>query len=111
MLHNEMLRDKLVLGCHTRDKGPRTRLFWEKDCDLQKVLEMLQISEATQEQLKQIGSKEQEIQSRKPRDLRCVTCTSMYENSPQTQAWGQDETKQQRRQVATYHVNIVETNM
>jgi len=51
-LHDEMIRDHLVLGC--RNKGARARLFREKDCTLQKALESLQISEATQEQLKDI---------------------------------------------------------
>ena len=58
-LHDEMLRDRLVLGC--RDKGARARLFREKDCNLKKALETLQISEATQEQLKDIGGEEKPI--------------------------------------------------
>ena len=53
-LHDEMLRDCLVLGC--RDEGAQTRLFREKECNLKKALETLQISEATQEQLNDIGS-------------------------------------------------------
>ena len=55
-LHDEMLRDRLVLGC--RDKGARARLFREKDCSLKKALEALQISEATQEQLKDMGGED-----------------------------------------------------
>ena len=58
-IHDEMLRDRLVLGC--RDKGARARLFREKDCNLKKALETLQISEATQEQLKDIGGEEKPI--------------------------------------------------
>jgi len=58
-LHEEMLRDRLVLGC--RDKGARARLFREKECSLKKALEALQISEATQEQLKDIGSDDSSI--------------------------------------------------
>ena len=58
-LHDEMIRDRLVLGC--RDKGARARLFREKDCTLQKALESLQISEATQEQLKDIGGEDKPI--------------------------------------------------
>jgi len=54
-LHDE-LRDRLVLGC--RDKGARARLFREKECSLKKALESLQISEATHEQLKDIGGEE-----------------------------------------------------
>ena len=46
-LHDEMVRDRLVLGC--RDKGAKARLFREKDCTLKKALEALQISETTQE--------------------------------------------------------------
>ena len=58
-LHDEMIRDRLVLGC--RDKGARARLFREKDCTVQKALESLQIREATQEQLKDIGGEDKLI--------------------------------------------------
>ena len=51
-----MLRDRLVLGCRAR-----ARLFREKDCNLKKALETLQISETTQEQLKDIGGEEKPI--------------------------------------------------
>jgi len=50
------LRDHLVLGC--QDKGAQTRLFRERDCNLKKALEMLQISEGTQEQLKEISGED-----------------------------------------------------
>ena len=56
MLHDEMLRDCLALGC--RDKAARAHLFREKDCSLKKALEALQISEATQEQLKDMGGED-----------------------------------------------------
>jgi len=58
-LHDEMLRDRLVLGC--RDKGARARLFREKECSLKKALEALQISEATHEQLRDIGGEDDPI--------------------------------------------------
>jgi len=58
-LHEEMLRDSLVLGC--RDKGTKARLFREKDCTLKKALEALQISEVAQEQLKEIESEDNPI--------------------------------------------------
>lgn len=58
-LHDEMLCDRLVLGC--RDKGAKTHLFQEKDCTLKKALEALQISEATQEQLKDMGGEDNPI--------------------------------------------------
>ena len=58
-LRNEMLRDRLVLG--SRDKGARARLFQEKDCNLKKALETLQISEATHAQLQEIGTAEDPI--------------------------------------------------
>ena len=51
-LHDEMLRDRLVLGC--KDKAARARLFRQKDCDLKTALEALRISKQTQEQLKQL---------------------------------------------------------
>jgi len=51
-----MLRDRLVLGC--QDKGARARLFRERDCNLKKTLETLQISEKTQEQLKEISGED-----------------------------------------------------
>ena len=55
VLNDEMLRDRLILGC--RDRGAKARLFREKDCSLQKALEALQISEAAQKQLKGISDK------------------------------------------------------
>ena len=58
-LHDEMVRDRLVLGC--RDKGAKARLFREKDCSLKKALEALKISEATQEQLKDMGGEDNSI--------------------------------------------------
>ena len=58
-LHDEMLRDRLVLG--SRDKGARTRLFREKECDLKKALETLQISESTNTQLREIGTAEDPV--------------------------------------------------
>ena len=60
-LEDEMVRDRLVLGC--RDSAARTRLFREKSCDLKKAVESLRISETTSEQLKKIegdGDKGQE---------------------------------------------------
>ena len=51
-LEDEMVRDRLVLGC--KDSAARTRLFREKSCDLKKSIESLRISEATSEQLKKI---------------------------------------------------------
>ena len=51
-LEDEMVRDRLVLGC--KDSAARTRLFREKSCDLKKAIESLRISEATSEQLKKI---------------------------------------------------------
>ena len=44
-LKDEMVRDRLVLGC--RDSAARTRLFREKSCDLKKAVESLRISETT----------------------------------------------------------------
>jgi len=58
-LHDEMDRDRLVLGC--RDKAARTRLFRQKECDLKTALESLRISEQTLEQLKQLATEEQEV--------------------------------------------------
>ena len=49
-LEDEMVRDRLVLGC--TDSAARTRLYREKSCDLKKAVESLRISEATIEQLK-----------------------------------------------------------
>ncbi|XP_072169477.1 uncharacterized protein [Diadema setosum] len=51
-LENEMIQDRLVMGC--RDQGARARLFWEDECTLQKALDTLKISEATIQQLKVI---------------------------------------------------------
>ena len=52
-LNDEMLRDRLVIGCC--DRGARACLLQEKDCSLKKALEALQISEAAQEQSKGIS--------------------------------------------------------
>ena len=52
IFEDEMVRDRLVLGC--KDSTAKTRLFREKDCDLKKAIESLRISEATGEQLKRI---------------------------------------------------------
>ena len=68
VLHDEMLRDRLVLGA--RDKAARARLFREKECSLAKAVESLRISEVTLEQLMVIGDKEDETVnavSEKPR--------------------------------------------
>ena len=51
-LEDEMVRDRLVLGC--KDSAARTRLFREKECTLKKAIESLRISEAANEQLKKI---------------------------------------------------------
>ena len=53
-MNDDMLCDCLVLGCH--DQGTKSHLFREKECTLKKALEALKISEAAQEQLKDIGS-------------------------------------------------------
>ena len=57
-LHDDMLRDRLVLGA--RDKACRARLFREKECNLAKAIESFRINKATLEQLTVIGSKEEE---------------------------------------------------
>ena len=54
-----MVRYHLILGCH--DKGAKAWLFREKECTLKKALEALQISEATYEQLKNIGGEDNPI--------------------------------------------------
>ena len=53
-----MIRDRLVLGC--RDKVARARLFREKERGLKRAVEMLRISEATQEQLRKIADEAKE---------------------------------------------------
>ena len=54
-LEDEMVRDRLVLGC--KDSAARTRLFRERSCDFKKAVESLRISEATSAaQLKQVRS-------------------------------------------------------
>ena len=57
-LHDDMLRDRLVLG--SRDKAARARLFREKECTLTKAVDSLRISKATLEQLTYMGEKEEE---------------------------------------------------
>ena len=60
-LADEMVRDRLVLGC--KDSAARTRLSRDKSCDLKKGVESIRISEKTSEQLNKIegdGDKGQE---------------------------------------------------
>ena len=57
-LHDEMIRDHLVLGC--KDKAAQARLFRQRECDLATTLEALKISERTHEQLKQLATEEQD---------------------------------------------------
>ena len=50
--HDDMIRERLLIGC--KDKAARARLFRQKECTLTNAFEAQQISEQTQEQLKQI---------------------------------------------------------
>lgn len=61
-LEDEMVRDRLVMGC--RDQGARARLFREDECTMKKAFDMLKISEATtqQLQLKVITGSDQPLQ-------------------------------------------------
>jgi len=52
-LQDEMIRDRLVLGC--QDHEARARLFREKECTLAKAVKILRVSEATRQQLKHIN--------------------------------------------------------
>uniref|UniRef100_A0ABM0MBB2 Uncharacterized protein K02A2.6-like n=1 Tax=Saccoglossus kowalevskii TaxID=10224 RepID=A0ABM0MBB2_SACKO len=51
---DEMVRDRLVLGC--KDSIARARLFREQASDLHKVIESLRISEVSRQQLSQMGN-------------------------------------------------------
>jgi len=90
-LHDEMLRDCLVLGC--RDKGARARLFRERDCNLKKALETLQISEATQEQLKEISGED------KPSFVSAIYTEKERVKSTSKRA---QHTEEQKRQMCKY---------
>ena len=57
-LHNEMLRDRLILG--SKDKAAQARLFRQRESDLKTTLEALKISKQTLEQLKQLATEEQD---------------------------------------------------
>lgn len=67
-MEEEMIRDRLVMGC--RDQGARTRLFREDECSLKKAFDTLKISEATTMQLKVITGNDQppqEVNFAKPK--------------------------------------------
>ena len=51
-LQDEMIRDRLVLGC--QDHEARARLFREKECALARAVEILRVSKVTRQQLKHI---------------------------------------------------------
>ena len=57
-LQDEMIRDRLVLGC--KDKQAQARLFREQDpvCDLKRAIAALEISEAAQQLLKVVKGEE-----------------------------------------------------
>ena len=60
-LQDEMIRDRLVLGC--QDHEARARLFREKECTLVKAVEILRVSEVTRQQLKHINEEVTDGQS------------------------------------------------
>jgi len=60
-LQDEMIRDRIVLGC--QDHEARARLFHEKECTLDKAVEILRVSEATRQQLKDINEEVTDGQS------------------------------------------------
>lgn len=60
-LQDDMVRDRLVLGC--QDHEARARLFREKECTLAKAVEVLRVSEATRQQLKHINDEVTDGQS------------------------------------------------
>ena len=60
-LQDEMIRDRLALGC--QDHETRARLFREKECTLVKAVELLRVSEVTRQQLKHINEEVTDRQS------------------------------------------------
>ena len=60
-LQDEMIRDRLALGC--QDHEARARLFREKECTLVKAVELLRVSEVTRQQLKHINEEVTDGQS------------------------------------------------
>ena len=53
-LLDEMIRDRLVLGC--KDNASRARMFREKNLDLNKAIDTCRSSEIAMDQLKKIGA-------------------------------------------------------
>ena len=93
-LHDEMVRDCLILGCC--DKGAKAQLFREKECTLKKALEALQISEAMYEQLKNIGGEDNPIP---------INALDQHKKS------AKPYTKHDQRKNPTLPASIVEENM
>ena len=60
-LQDEMVRDRLVLGC--QDHEARARLFRERECTLTRAIEILRVSEVTRQQLKHISDEITDAQS------------------------------------------------
>ena len=60
-LQDEMIRDRLALGC--QDHEAQARLFREKECTLVKAVELLRVSEVTRQQLKHINEEVTDGQS------------------------------------------------
>ena len=91
-LHDEMLRYRLVLGCS--DKAARARLFREKECNLQRAIEALRISEATQEQLKCISGPEEDAVNAVSATSKKQWTTSKFHKTPAKEPF-----QQHRKQV------------
>ena len=53
-LRDELIRDRLVLGC--RDSAARARMFREPNLDLNRTIAMCRSSEIAQDQLQKIGA-------------------------------------------------------
>ena len=86
-LHDEMIRDRLVLGCH--DRGARARVFREKECDLKKAIEVLRVSEVTRHQLKDIGDDEDPrmVNAVRQQTDKPVTPVEKYKRTPGGPKW------------------------
>ena len=60
-LQDEMVRDRLVLGC--QDHEDQARLFRERECTSTRAIKILRVSEVTQQQLKHISDEITDAQS------------------------------------------------
>ena len=100
-LLDEMLRDRIVLGC--RDDAARGRLFREPDLTLEKTITVLKTSELADQQLSKIAGTTDHVHTvkRQPVKHRDFGRTKQQQQTPK-----KDETAHHCRRCDTKHVSM-----